>query len=667
MMGLELLTTDGRRLLWRNGPESLMIEPWGKDSLRVRATHQREILELPWALLQPEPLKPLIEISETHSTIQNGKIQAEISQEGILSFRKTDSETVFLAEPPHPFPDNFHLGPRQFRTVGGDLFHIQSSFQASIGERFYGLGQHQHGLLDQKGCTIDLIQVNTEVAIPFLLSSRGYGFLWNNPAIGRVELGANHTRWVAQAARQMDYWITVGDTPADIMHNYADATGHSPMLPAWAAGFWQSKLRYSTQDELLSIAREYQARGLPLSVIVIDGLHWTLMGDWKFDPIYWPDPEGMGKELQRMGVKAMVSIWPTVNALSPNFNTLMRKNLLVQTVRGLSPQTILVDSRPEPPVYLHLYDPTNPQARRFIWDQVLQGYHRFGIKAWWLDACEPEIFPVDHDNLRYHLGSGLELGCSYPLFHQQAFYDGMRSEGEEDIIMLSRSAWAGSQRYGAAVWSGDIQSTFTALNLQVPAGLNIGLSGIPWWTTDIGGFHGGDPNSPAFQELIVRWFQYGVFCPIFRLHGFRLPIENWNGSANEVWSFGDRAYTIIKDLLFLRQRLLPYIMNLMQQAHLTGAPPMRPLFFEFPEDATCVSIADQFMFGNDLLVSPILSAGTVQRPVYLPAGTSWRDAWSGTEFSGGTWIEAHAPIERVPLYLRIDQSNSLNKSFLPIF
>jgi alpha-D-xyloside xylohydrolase len=246
----------------------------------------------------------------------------------------------------------------------------------------------------------------------------------------------------------------------------------------------------------------------------------------------------------------------------------------------------------------------------------------------------------------------MELGCIYPFFHQQTFFDGLRAAGETEILTLSRSAWAGSQRFGAAVWSGDVASSFAALRAQVTAGLNIGLSGIPWWTTDIGGFHGGDPQSPAFRELLIRWFQFGTFSPLFRLHGFRLPVEDWTGGPNEAWSFGDEAYQVITALLHLRQRLLPYILELADQAHEKGAPPMRPLFFDFPNDPGAYAINDQFMFGPNLLVAPVLDNGARSRMVYLPAGCDWQDAWTEATLPGGQWIEAAAPIERIPLYLR---------------
>jgi alpha-D-xyloside xylohydrolase len=261
----------------------------------------------------------------------------------------------------------------------------------------------------------------------------------------------------------------------------------------------------------------------------------------------------------------------------------------------------------------------------------------------------------------FDLGPGTEAANAYPMLHARGFYEGMRAEGEEEILTLCRSAWAGSQRYGACVWSGDISSTFEALRRQIPAGLNIGLSGIPWWTTDIGGFVGGDISSPEFRELIVRWFQFGVFCPVFRLHGVRLQDGRQpegpdgaaqTGAANEVWSFGDAEYGIIRDLLFLRERLRPYVMEQMRIAHETGLPPMRPLFVDFPADETCWDVQDQFLFGSDILVAPVVREGARERAVYLPSGAKWLDAWTGAATEGGSWVTAPAPIESIPVYVR---------------
>jgi alpha-D-xyloside xylohydrolase len=640
---------------WELNHQTVQVEEWGVNGVRVRATVLPEIRELPGALLPgPGRGKFAVDVNEQGAILTNGEIRAEMSAEGTLSFFEPVSGAVLLAEEARVF---WRPPARRFMPRGSQSFHLTARFAAQEGERFYGLGQHQHGLLNQKGAVIELEERNTEVCIPFLVSSRGYGFLWNNPAVGRVELGTNLTRWIAESTSQLDYFVVAGDTPAEILEQYANVTGHAPMLPEFASGFWQCKLRYRTQQELLEVAREYKRRGLPLAVIVVDYFHWTMMGDWKFNPQDWPDPGGMVRELNELGVKLMVSVWPSVNPNSENFAVMQRRGLLIRTEQGVQAHMPIGDSFPAGPSLISYYDSTNPEGRKFIWEQVKKNYYDYGIKVWWLDACEPEIYPMDPQNMRFHLGNGLEVGHLFPLMHQQAFYEGMRAEGETEIISLCRSAWAGSQRYGAAVWSGDVPSTFEYFRKQVPAGLNIAMSGIPWWTTDIGGFFGGDPTSEYFRELVVRWFQYGVFCPLFRLHGVRLPfIEDGHGSGtgagNEVWSFGDEVYKIIRGLLFLREKLKPYLLDQMRLASEKGIPPMRPVFVDFSADPTCWDVEDQFLFGTGLLVAPVLYEGQRTRRVYLPAGTDWVDAWEGKEYAGGEWVEVAAPLERIPAFWR---------------
>jgi alpha-D-xyloside xylohydrolase len=644
----------GDCLQWQMKHELLRIEPWGKDSLRVRATRGQEIMELPGALLEPVPNKVEIHIDESGATIQNGNLQAEMMSDGHLIFRNVRTDKVVLEEEEL----NWAFPPaREYKSQSSDLYHIEVKFKARLDERFYGLGQHRHGFLNQKGCVIELVQRNSLVSIPFMISNVKYGFLWNNPAIGRVELGRERTRWVSESARQIDYYLTIGDTYEEIMAHYADATGHPPVFPDWAAGFWQSKMRYSDQAELMSVAREYKNRGLPLSTIFIDWFHWpTGFGDWKFDLRYWPDPAGMVRELEDMGVKVVVNIWPTVNPSNPNYEEMVQKGLLVRTERGLSPLVVFRDVNTDGPVYLHYSDATNPEARQYLWQKIKQGYYQYGIKTWFLDVCEPELYPMDHEHLHYHLGNGLEVSNLYPLLHQQGFYEGMQAERETEFITLCRSAWAGSQRYAAAIWSGDIPSTFESLRVQVQAGMNMGLSGIPWWTTDIGGTGVGDRTTGYFKELIVRWFQYGVYCPLFRLHCGMLPMLPgfvFKGSPNEIWTYGDEAYQIIRELLFLREKMRPYLLKQMTQAHEKGTPPMRPLFFDFEDDPTCYEVEDQFMLGKDILIAPIVLEGARQKDVYLPCGTDWVDSRTLKTLKGGKWITADAPLEAIPVYYRL--------------
>jgi alpha-D-xyloside xylohydrolase len=632
------------------------VEAWGLDSIRVRATQLPEMPENEACLLPCASSQSRLEIGTDIASLKNGALRATVDAKGRVRFFKGESQTPLVEE---IYARTNYPASRSFSSRGGDLFHAEACFTAFDDEHIYGLGQRRHGLLDQKGCVLELTHRNSQISIPFLLSSRGYGLIWHNPAMGRVELGRTQTRWVAESTRLIDYVVTTGDSYADILNRYADLTGHAPVLPEWAAGFWQCKLRYRTQDELLAVAREHKERGLPMSVIVIDYFNWTKMGDWKFDPECWPDPQAMVRKLEGMGIRVMVSVWPTVNPDSENFAELDRRNLLVRSEKGLDSFIKFTDSKAGQTVISGLVDTTNPEARAFLWSKVRENYYKHGIKVWWLDAIEPEMFSYDHENVRYHAGNALEVGCLYPLMQQRAFYEGMRAEGETEIVTLGRAGFLGSQRYGAAIWSGDIHSTFEDLQQQVRAGLNIGLSGIPWWTTDIGGFFGGEIDTPYFKELIVRWFQYGVFCPLFRLHGWRNSSlshpessDPTRGGPNEVWCFGEKAYGIISEILRLRERLLPYIMEQMRAASERGTPPMRPLFFDFPDDPAAAHVDDQFLFGPDLLVSPILSEGALSREVYLPAGAEWTDAWTGRVFKGGRSLSVEAPLERIPLFLK---------------
>jgi alpha-D-xyloside xylohydrolase len=631
----------------------MRVEGWGQDSIRVRVGLGRLLDDLPGALLPVDDRAVTVELDDDGATVVNGRLSCHVSTDGAVRFCRTADGEELLAERRMHFD---WPGARRFEPTGTGFYRLEQRFDAYENERLYGLGQHQDMHLNQKGLVVELAQRNAEVSIPFLLSNRGYALLWNNPAIGRVELAENATRWVAESARQIDYWMTTADTPATLLTNYADATGHAPEFPYWASGFWQSRLRYRTQEELLAVAREHHGRGLPLSVIVCDFFHWTQLGDWRFDANEWPDPDAMVSELAAMGVKLMVSVWPSVSPLSENFDAMSESGLLIATEHGTAALTNWVDQGTDKPIGVSFYDATNPDARRFLWDEVREHYYTHGIKLWWLDACEPEIKPGSFANIRFAAGAGLEVANLYPREHVRGFYEAMAAEGETDILMLCRSAWAGSQRYGSLVWSGDIPPTFDSLKIQIRAGLNMAISGIPWWNTDIGGFDGGMQDDPEYRELLVRWFQYAAFTPAFRLHGDRFPQaglgHDKTGGPNEVWSYGEDTYELIVQVLALRERLRPYLHQQMQVASASGMPPMRPLFVDFPDDQESWTVEDQFLFGPDILVAPVTDYGARRRRVYLPRGASWSNSWTGARHDGGAWIEVDAPIDYIPVFAR---------------
>jgi len=665
---LNLFTRDGDALEVRHQHEVLRVEPWGSDSVRVRAAQS----SLPASDVGALDLRPagagtaVIKIDGKVARLVNGDVTVEVGQSAddgysspLVRFLRTATGEELLAEEREHF---WWPGARVFygnRTGSGE---IHQQFRAYEGERLYGMGQRTHGRLDHKGLALDLIQRNAEVSIPFVLSNRGYGFLWNNPAVGRVEFADNATRWTATQARAIDYFLTVG-SPARILARYADATGHAPRLPRWASGFWQCKLRYRSQEELLEVAREYRRRGLPLSVIVTDFFHWTAMGDYQLDPAEYPDPPAMMRELDELGVRLMVSIWPTVSPLSENYETLRDNGMLVGADQGVEFQTTIRDKGMAVAMPVAFYDPTNPRTRDFLWSVVKRNYHDLGVRVWWLDACEPEINPGHMANLAMHAGPGAEVAGIYPRDNARMFAEGMARAAREnsdpadaETVLLCRSAWAGQQKYSAAVWSGDIPATWDSLRRQVRAGLSIGIAGIPWWTTDIGGFHGGDARDEDYRELMVRWFQYGAFCPLFRLHGNREPrmATGWDmtGGPNEVWAFGDEAYGIIAGVMAMRERLRPYLHEQLDKAASDGLPAMRPLFVDFPDDDRAWVVEDQMMFGPDVLVAPVLEAGARSRSVYLPPGTRWTHVWSGRTYDGGTVVEENAPLTQIPVYVR---------------
>ena len=473
--------------------------------------------------------------------------------------------------------------------------------------------------------------------------------------MGRASFGKNMTEWEAESTKVIDFWITAGDTPAEILSNYMQVTGRPPMMPEYGLGFWQCKLRYQTQEELLTVAREYHRRGIPLDVIIADFFHWTLEGTWDFDPKYWPDPKAMVKELEEMGTKLMVSIWPTVSIYAPDYETMKEKGYLVRSESGVKINMLMIDPT-------SFADMTHPGAREFVWDKIKKNYYDKGIKTFWLDVAEPEYSSYDFDNYRYYQGSVLEVGNQYPVWYTKMIYDGLKEAGEQDVVSLVRCAWAGSQRYGALVWSGDIPSTFESFKIQIVCGLQMAMSGIPWWTTDIGGFHDGDISDPKFQELLIRWFQYGAFCPVMRLHGNRMPYQKpldttgggrcSSGADNEIWSFGEENFQIMKKYIEIREKMRPYTRRLMKEASETGSPIMRPLFYHFPEDSKVWEMKDEFLFGDKVLVAPVTEYLQREREVYLPAGSSWKDAHSGEIYQGGQTVTAAAPLDVIPVFIR---------------
>ena len=654
---LQFFEKDGDSLLFRGNGELLSLTPWGENGLRARSVFAGELKEGSVALLEVSHGKVSISMEERSASITNGKLTAKLAidgwgntlqigyynQEGKLLLREISNGGALIRK------------ARYFRPLPGGSYELKVSFESDPEEKIYGMGQYQQEVFNLKGCNLELAHRNSQASVPFYLSDKGYGFLWHNAAIGEVHFGTNTTEWVARSTDQMDYWICAGDSPAEIEEQYAQVTGTSPMMPEYGLGFWQCKLRYFSQEEVLEVAREYKKRGIPIDVIVIDYYHWPRCGDWRFDEEYFPDPAAMVKELHEMGIETMVSVWPQVDVRSENYEEMKQKGLLVKTNYGIDVQMLFHGNN----IFM---DATNPRTRQYLWDKLKKNYADMGIRTFWLDEAEPEFGTYDHDMYSYAAGPAVKVGNIYPREYARAVYEGQKQNGQEDVVNLIRCAWVGSQRYGALVWSGDIMSTYEDFRKQICAGLHMGICGIPWWTTDIGGFHNGNIEDPAFRELLVRWFQFGTFCPVMRIHGSRNPheqivnkageVREWTGAPNEVWSFGEEVYPILVKFIGIREKMRDYTRSLMQEAHEKGTPVIRPMFYEFPADRECWDIQDAYMYGPDILVAPICHEKETGRRIYLPNGARWIHAGTGKEYEGGRWVEMEAPLETLPVFLR---------------
>ncbi|MFL5772198.1 MAG: TIM-barrel domain-containing protein [Flavisolibacter sp.] len=700
-------------------------------------------------------------------------------------------------------------GGRHFSPVtidAGSAYQVKQLFLSTSGEAFYGLGQHQEGIMNYKGDVVDLLQINTEVAVPFLLSSRNYGLLWENYSISKfgdvrnyeplnhlkiydsegaeggltaeyirknssdvilkrtesvidyddlpslskfpgtfslnegkviwsgsfqsaftglhkfkVRYGGYLKMWIgnrlvldrwrqcwnpataivpvtfaankkypvkiewipdggesfiscswlrpatkydnsifefsSEAAHHINYYFIAGHNADDVIAGYRLLTGKAPMVPKWALGFWQSRERYKTQQEVMSTVRSFREKNIPLDNIVLDWQYWKpdQWGSQQFDTTRFPDPAGMIDSLHRFyKAHLMISVWPKFYKGIKNFNLLNEKGwLLTKNIE---------ENRKDWLGYVStFYDAFNPEAGKFFWQLVKDNLYSKGVDAWWMDAPEPDI----HSNLsveqRKHLmypnaiGSADLFFNAYPLVNAKTIYEGLRSaDNSKRSFILTRSAYGGLQRYGAAVWSGDIGSRWEDMKNQVSAGVNFSMSGIPWWTMDIGGFavehryeNAKGEQLKEWKELQTRWYQFGAFCPLFRAHGQFPYREIYNISSP-----GDSAYESILFYNKLRYRLMPYLYSLAGEVYQKDYTLMRGLIMDFANDKKVYSINDQYLFGPSLLINPVTTYGARSRKVYLPTGQGWYDLYTGKFYKGGQVISASADLEHIPVFVK---------------
>ncbi len=515
-------------------------------------------------------------------------------------------------------------------------------------EAFYGLGQHQAGVWNYRGEAVDLSQDNTNISIPYLLSSNGYGLFFPNGSRSHVNNRFVHAFYYgSEVADALEYYFVYGPEFDALVAAYRDLTGQVPLFGKWAYGFWQCKNKYETQEQILGVARKYRDLHIPVDSIVQDWFWWITMGDPVFDPKRYPDPKGMIDDLHKNNFHLMVSVWPFFRphadgqeAVDPVYQEMDSRGFLV--AKTIAPSFH--------PVGQGLYDAFSPEARKRYWGLMNDGLFKLGADAWWLDTTEPETEGRETNILvtnKVALGNGARYVNEYPLLTTTGVYEGQRAASDRKrVFILSRSAYAGSQRNGVATWSGDVDPNWQTFKRQIPAGLNYSVSGLPYWTTDIGGFVGASPSDPAYRELFVRWFQYGTFCPIFRVHGTR-----YEPNENELWSYGPEAQKILTSFDRLRYRLMPYIYSVAWKVTSEGYTMMRPLVMDFRTDVRAQNVGDQFLFGPALLVNPVTEPAATTRPLYLPRAR-WYDFWTGESEEGGKAMAPATTIERIPLYVR---------------
>lgn len=642
----------------RNG--TLRITPYADNILHIAYYPGKPIAAPMWGITaEPDPsvLAKCIEDADQIRLVCPGVSVKICRTSGAIFFygAKDEPDGNFLTA-----LTDYSLEPA--RVLGEDTWHIRTVFSAEADEAFYGLGQHQDGKLNLAGqehvMWHDYSHKGGEiVAVPYLISGKKYGILLDNPSRSKVWPSVDGTTtWEAEVGESVSFFFIAGRQTDDLYRAYRRLSGATPLPPRRGLGFIQCKQRYTSQDELMEVAKTYYKKKYPCDIYVVDWFHWKVLGDMSVDPAFWPDSAQMNRELEEMGYETMISCWPRFMKESQYYDHLEKNGWFMKNAEGETVYGTPEDQRGA------LIDTTNPECGTWYFETVKQNYADLGYKYWWTDEDEPDISP--HESF-LHAGTGARVHNIYPLTHTKCIYEGHRRHLPHRCLTLSRAAWTGAQKYGTTFWSSDIFPEWDVLKRQIPTALNFCASGMPYWSSDIGGWQAlpdeessedysslllstesegkGAVTKKNYTELYIRWFQFGVFCPTFRTHGTR--------KYNEVWSYGEEAEKILVKYLKLRYRLMPYIYSLAHQATETGAPFMRALWMDF-EDKNCAKIDDEFLFGPALLIAPVVEQGAVSRKVYLPAGCKWYDFTTNEILEGGQTITASAPIDQIPVYVK---------------
>ena len=789
--------------------KNVRLQVVNDDIIRVSATPARQFSDK----------KSLVTVYEKgqafgwDATEENGNVVLKTATT-VATISLSTGEVVFSDIEGNTILAENKNGGRTFSDIeveGKKAYTMQQVFESPADEAFFGLGQHQADEFNYKGKNEELFQYNTKVSVPFILSSKNYGILWDNYSLTRYgdsrpyadidlfklydktgkegaltatymvngdpnnvfaersesridyenletvknfpenfpfynshitwegeveakESGKYHfilyyagytsvsmdgevivperwrTAWNPNSYKfavdmkagekhklkldwkpdggisyiglkalsprpaeeqtklalwsemgdQIDYYFIRGNNADDVIKGYRTITGKSQVMPKWAMGFWQSRERYKTDNELLDALKEYRKRNIPIDNIVLDWSYWPqdAWGSHDFDPARFPDPKGMIDSVHAMDTRIMISVWPKFYYTTDNYKAFDEKGWMFNRAVKDSIRDWIGSG-----YIAGFYDAYSEGARKMFWNQMNDKLYSKGIDAWWMDASEPDI--LSNASIQYRkelmtptaLGSSVEYFNAYSLVNAMAIYDGQRSVKPNDrVFLLTRSGFAGTQRYSTATWSGDIGTRWEDMKAQISAGLNFAMSGIPYWTMDIGGFcvekryeqaKEGSEDLKEWRELNTRWFQFGAFCPLFRSHG-QYPYREIYNIAPE----GHPAYNSMVYYTKMRYQLMPYIYSLAGMTYFNDYTIMRAMVMDFGNDAITHNISDQYMFGPHLMVCPVYTYKATSRDVYFPANSNWYDYESGEYITGGKTVKVSAPYQRIPLYVR---------------
>ena len=640
-------------------------------------------------IAKPEKVNFKADMQDNKIVLNTSELSVSVDTgTGIVSYCSKDGKSLLAEKSGMQFID--------FDDAGTKTYQVYQPFVLDKEEAIYGLGQLQNGKMIQRNMTKNLIQGNVEDVSPFFQSTKGYGVFWDNYSPTLFTDNEVETSFRSEVGDCVDYYFMYGKNADGVIAQVRNLTGQAPMFPLWTYGYWQSKERYKSQEEVVDVVRKYRELGIPLDGIIQDWQYWGHNYLWNamdFQNPTFNNPQKMMEDVHAMNAHMAISIWSSFGPMTKPYRELDKKGMLFNFTTW--PQSGLESWPPnmEYPSGVRVYDAYNPEARDIYWKYLNDGIFKLGMDAWWMDSTEPDHLdwkPEDMDTKTY-LGSFRKVRNAYPLMTVGGVYDHQRAvTSDKRVFILTRSGFLGQQRYGANVWSGDVASTWESFRNQIPAGLNFSLCGMPHWNSDIGGFFAGHYNkswnddsaskNPLYQELYVRWLQFGTFNPMMRSHGTDV--------YREIYKFGKKGepvYDAIEKMIGLRYSLLPYIYSTSWEVSNRQSSFMRALMMDFVDDRKVWDINDEYMFGKSILVAPITHAQytpeavvkvseeegwnrdgakktktdvavdfmeTKSTNIYLPAGTLWYDFWTNEKHEGGKEITKETTLDVIPLYVK---------------